>query len=263
MLTTKVRQYLRKGFRIRSTHCFCLGAAKTGTTSFSAMFADHYRAAHEPNVADLTKTVEKVILGGLRPPEIKDWLYNRDKQLNLEVEASHPLGYLAPWLPEVFPEAKFVITIRDPLPWLKSRLNFHYYKTPEVWQRYRDFIWGRHHVGYQPEEAVLKEFGLYSLDAYLTQYSEQYQLLFAHLPEGRTLMLRTERLSDSIGTLAEFLEIDPKTIQPKHENIVAVDSNVIDLLPADFVKSRVKETCGWIEKRLNNRVPDFGLKLPG
>lgn len=257
MLTSKVRQYLRKSFRIRPSHCFCLGAAKTGTTSFSAMFADHYRAAHEPNVADLTATVEKVILGELRPPEIKDWLYKRDKELNLEVEASHPLGYLAPWLPEVFPEAKFVITIRDPLPWLKSRLNFHYYKTPEVWQRYRDFIWGRHHIGYQLEEAVLEELGLYSVDAYLTQYSEQYKLLFNHLPEDRTLMLRTERLSDSIEILAAFLELDPTTIIAKHENIVAVDSNVIDLLPTAFVASRIKEKCGWIEERLSIRIPCF------
>lgn len=214
------------------------------------MFADHYRAAHEPNVEELTQTVEKVILGELRPPEIKDWLYARDKQLNLEIEASHPLGYLAPWLPEVFPKARFVITIRDPMPWLKSRLNFHYYKTPEVWQRYRDFIWGRHHLHYQPEEAVLKELGLYSLDAYLTQYSEQYRLLFDHLPEDRTLILRTELLSDSIERLAAFLGLEPTTILPKHENIVAVDSNVIELLPATFVASRIKEKCGWIEDYL-------------
>ncbi|WP_290745943.1 sulfotransferase [Haliea sp.] len=261
MLTSKIRRHLRKSFRIRPSHCFCLGAAKTGTTSFSAMFADHYRSAHEPNVEDLTRTVEKVILGEMHPQEIKDWLYFRDRQLNLEIEASHPLGYLAPWLPEVFPRAKFVITIRDPLPWLKSRLNFHYYKTPEVWQRYRDFIWGRHHRGYEPEEAVLKELGLYSLNAYLTQYSEQYKLLFENLPEDRTLMLRTELLSDSIDTLAAFLELDPTTIMPKHENVVTVDSNVIDLLPTAFVSSRIKEKCDWIVDHLRNQTPNSDLEL--
>jgi hypothetical protein len=214
------------------------------------MFADHYRAAHEPNVADLTATVEKVILGELRPPEIKDWLYKRDKELNLEVEASHPLGYLAPWLPEVFPEAKFVITIRDPLPWLTSRLNFHYYKTPEVWQRYRDFIWGRHHLGYQPEEAVLEEFGLYSLDAYLIQYSEQYKILFNSLPRERTLVIKTEILNSSIEKLALFLELEPNTINQKHENIVRVDTNVIDSLPPTFVAKRIQKNCGWIQEHL-------------
>jgi hypothetical protein len=214
------------------------------------MFAEHYRSAHEPNVEDLTKTVEKVILGELQPQEIKDWLYSRDKQLNLEIEASHPLGYLAPWLPEVFPQARFVITIRDPLTWLKSRLNFHYYKTPEAWQRYRDFIWGRHHSGYEPEEAALQELGLYSLNAYLKQYSEQYKILFSHLPRDRTLVIQTEHLNSSIKTLALFLEFEPTTIVQKHENIVTVDTNIIDSLPSAFVARRIRENCGWLHEHL-------------
>lgn len=216
------------------------------------MFTDHYRSAHEPNVQDLTETAENVILGTLSESDIAAWLKARDRHLNLEVEASHPLGYLAPWLPKVFPEAMFVITIREPLRWLKSRLNYHYHKTPAEWQRYRDFIWGRHHQGYRKEEAILEELGLYSLDAYLTQYSEQYELLFAHLPADRTLLLRTEQLNESRGKLGSFLGLATATIVPKHENGLVTTSDVLELLPPDFVDQCILKRCGWMGVHLGS-----------
>ena len=44
------------------------------------------------------------------------------------------------WIGSVFPESKFIITYREPLSWLKSRLNYHHYKKPDNWEKYRNFI---------------------------------------------------------------------------------------------------------------------------
>ncbi|MFA5495313.1 MAG: sulfotransferase [Porticoccaceae bacterium] len=250
MLTGLIHKIGKKIPHIRRTRCFCLGAAKTGTTSFAAMFAACYRSAHEPQPEKLTVAIEKVITGIWRDGEVAAWLEARDRELNLEVEASHPLGYVARWLPELFPQARFVITLRDPLPWLKSRLNFHYHKSPPEWLRYRDLIWSRWHKGYNPEELVLEEMGLYSIDAYLAQYAEQYQLLFRDLPEERTLLLRTDELSESIDRIASFLGIDPRTITRQHQNAFTAEDSVIDFLPEDFVARRVDHHCGWLREYL-------------
>jgi len=216
------------------------------------MFETHYRSSHEPDVLDLTETVKKVILKKVSNAEVISWLETRDRKLNLEVEASHPLGYLAPWLPTVFPEAKFVITIREPLAWLRSRLNFHFYKTPKEWQPYRDFIWGRHHQGYKSEETQLEELGLYSLDAYLSQYSEQYQLLFDHLPKARTLLIKTEHLNESLERVASFLMVSSATISRQHTNTLTPPSDIIERLPENFVTERIEESCGWMESYLRS-----------
>lgn len=240
--------------RRRKIHCFCLGAAKTGTTSFAAMFQEYYRAAHEPQAASLTDAVALILGQGLSPhPPAKDiyaWLKARDRDLNLEVEASHPLGYMAAWLPKAFPDARFVITLRDPANWLRSRLNFHYYKTPPEWQKYRDLIWARWHTGYHSEETVLEEHGLYSLDDYLAQYSEQYQLLFKHLPEDRRLIVRTEALDTACADIAKFLDIDPATITPQHANAFPCEESIVDLLPPDFVAQRIDKHCRWLRAYL-------------
>lgn len=261
MFSAVRKSLARRARRQRRIHCFCLGAAKTGTTSLASMFGDWYRSAHEPEMQAVTEAVGRILGSGPTTPGepgsvsakdvpqafgIDEWLRARDRRLNLEIEASHPLGYMAPWLPEVFPDARFIITIREPQAWLKSRLNFHFYKAPPQWQTYRDLIWSRWHRGYHPEELLLESMGLYSIDAYLAQYSEQYRLLLAHLPDQRRLLVRTEALDNSAASIGNFLSIDPATITRQHANAFAREDNIVDQLPQAFVASRIEANCGWL-----------------
>lgn len=246
MVSGFLRRLVKKATGRRSVQCICLGAAKTGTTSFAAMFDNSYRTAHEPDPAVLTSAVAKVLAGDSPDTELITWLQERDRRLQLEVEASHPLGYLAPWLPRAFPAAQFVITLREPLPWLKSRLNFHYFKSPPQWQRYRELIWSRWHQGYSKQEAGLERLGLYSLDAYLSQYAEQYRILFNHLPKHRRLLINTDALDVSAARIAEFLAIKPTGVRPRHANQLVVETSIIDQLPADFVAERIHHHCDWL-----------------
>lgn len=265
MLPAVIQQLARNMPGVRRMHCFCLGAAKTGTTSLASMFDKYYRSAHEPEAVALTAAVAKILGNSSATDsaavkhsaqdrsanlEVAAWLQARDRRLNLEVEASHPLGYMAPWLPTVFPDARFLITIRDPLSWLKSRLNFHYYKSPPEWQAYRDLIWSRWHKGYRWEEKLLEELGLYSIDAYLAQYTEQYQLLFRHLPEHRRLLVKTEDLDNSLEKIGDFLEIDPETITRQHANAFAHEESVIERIPPEFVAWRIAVHCQWMKAAL-------------
>ena len=241
--------------RGRRLHCFCLGAAKTGTTSFAAMFAPHYRAAHEAATGELLAMAVDVISGRAQGAAVAQWLLRRDRTLMLEVEASHPLGYFAPWLPTVFPAAKYVVTLRQPLHWLESRLNFHLHKSPELWRPYRTLIWSRFHRGYALEEQPLAELGLFSLEAYLRQYSEQYRLLFEHLPVSRRRVVATEALGSAGPALGDFLGIPAATILPRHENALGATSSVLDRLPKAFVAQEVETHCGWLVPYLEDAPP--------
>lgn len=261
MLPQAISSLKKRLIRRRKIHCFCLGAAKTGTTSLAEMFKLCYRSAHEPETVALTEAVARVLnnSGSVKPAlqdpnratscgdfDVAAWLLARDRRLNLEVEASHPLGYMAPWLPRVFPDARFLITLRDPLPWLKSRLNFHLYKSPPEWRQYRDLIWGRWHRGYAPEEKHLEGLGLYSIDAYLAQYAEQYRMLFRNLPAHRRQLVKTEELDTSLDKIAAFLEIEPTSISRRHANAMPREESVIDQLPTDFVAARIQANCQWM-----------------
>ena len=57
----------------------------------------------------------------------KSTLYNalneRDANYQLDMEASHYLHHLSGALVDLFPMARFILTIRDPLSWIQSEIN--------------------------------------------------------------------------------------------------------------------------------------------
>lgn len=229
--------------RPRKCHIYCLGAAKTGTTSLAQMLSQHRRSAHEPETAQTNQIMIDYLSKNLSKSDVIKALKKRDKRLNLEFESSHPLGYVAEFLPELFEDAKFIITYRDPKAWLKSRVNFHKGKDPEEWRAYRHFIWSRHFNGFAEEEAVLKESGLFSLDAYLKQYVEQYELLLKYLPAERTLLLRTEDIDSSVGKLEKFCgeKHSINGLNSERTNAFSPSHSLLDKIDAEYVLDKVNQ----------------------
>lgn len=242
----KAKSTVRYWFKSRRLHVYCLGAAKTGTASMAGMFAREYRAFHEPCILDVTLKVEAMLKDQLDERQIVTWLLQRDKYLQLDFESSHPLSYFSAWLPELFPQALFLISIREPFDWLRSRLDFHRQVVPEKWTRYRNFIWSKGHKEYAPEEEKLSELGLYSLDGYLSQYSEQYKIIFQHIPESRCLIVNTSSMSQSTEKIAEFLSVPLDNIDPSHLNNLKDKLYILDQLDRGFVESKIEQHCAWL-----------------
>lgn len=235
--------------RKKRVHVFCIGAAKTGTTSISHIYNPVFRAAHEPEVNKTTNLIIDYLSKTISVDECKKQIIDRDRKLNLELESSHPLGYLAPHLVELFPNAKFIVTIRDPKSWLKSRVNFHFNKTPSEWIKYRDFIWSKHHNNYEKEEAYLQENGLYSLEAYLKQYSEQYKIIFNSVPKERMILIKTSEISSSVDKISNFIGYKGKNLHPIHTNKLEKNLNLETKISPKFVDEKVKQYCGWISEQ--------------
>jgi deoxyadenosine/deoxycytidine kinase len=227
--------------RPRKCHIYCLGAAKTGTTSLAQMLSQQRRSAHEPETAETNQIVIGYLSKKLSKNDVVQLLKKRDRRLNLEFESSHPLGYFAEFLPELFKNSKFIITYRDPEAWLRSRVNFHEGKDPEEWRAYRNFIWNRHFDGFPEEETILKEAGLFSLDAYLQQYAEQYELLLAHLPADRTLLLKTEEIDLSTDRLVKFCgeQTSLTGLTSKRTNTYAPANSLLNQIDAQYAAEKV------------------------
>lgn len=241
---------IRNKIRGRRTHTFCVGAAKTGTTSLAEIMSQALRSAHEPLVEKTNNLVINYLSGKIKDKEVASELVKRDTELFLEFESSHQLGYLAPIIATTFPESNFVITIREPEKWLKSRLNFHHEKKPKEWEEYRNFIWNRHKVDYHKCEQVLKDRGLFPLQTYLSQYVEQYQYVFDNISEDRLLVVRTEEIDTSLDVIAEFSNIPKAQLHAVRSNQLVLEDNIIDFLPNEFVSEQVDKVRSAIKKYL-------------
>jgi hypothetical protein len=227
----------------RKFQTYCVGAAKTGSTSLAAMFSPSFRAVHEPAVKKTNQLIIDWLEGKLERAELNTRLIERDRRLKLELESAHPLGYISDVLAEIFPKAKFVITLREPYSWLQSRFNYHYKVDSPSWRAYRDYFWTKRHSGYAPEEKVLEKLGLCSMDTYLSQYADHYRRVLNQIPKDRTLLLKTSEIDRSIPQLANFLGIQEKKLRIARKNQSSEKIEPLNEIDPKFVKSKIWYHC--------------------
>ncbi len=129
--------------RRRRLHAYVLGPPKTGTTSLSEIFRPRFRAEHEP-LSVRTRDYVRFAHEQKRPmDELIRYLRWRDRELYLDVEASHPMTVFADLLARTFPDARFIVSFREPLSWLGSIINMRLNKavhrfdpTPRILRRH-------------------------------------------------------------------------------------------------------------------------------
>ena len=239
----------------RRFHCYCIGAAKTATTTVSAMVSDNYQSLHEADIEITNRTIIAYLENAISEAELEEFLKNRDRKLHLELESTHSLIYVSKQLADLFPEALFLVTVREPMAWLRSRLNFHFKKHPAEWEEYRQFFWMNKVDKYAPEEALLKQHELAPLHIYLEQYAEHYQLVSEYIPDDRCLMLRTDQISGDSEKIATFLGINPGNLRVAQSNAEPNKAAFIDQLDEKFVVQSIwKYTRPIIEKYFPERL---------
>jgi len=259
----RVHASLRRRFGGRSPrrfHAYCIGAAKTGTTSAAACFEVNYRTQHEPEARKTNRLVIDYLEGKISESEVRDLLLARDRRFHLEMESSHPLCYLSGILVDLFPDAKFIATVREPLDWLRSRLNFHYKVDPPAWREYRTYFWISRQNGYPEEERILKEYGLCSLDVYLSQYADHYKRIEESVEDDRLLVVKTEDISTSVNDIGSFLQIDEDTLTTDYRNKSEYVISALDRLNPDYVINRIASHCeDLIRSYYPERISFYGL----
>lgn len=230
----------------RRMHVYCIGAAKTGTTSVAAMFKPEYLSAHEAEIETLNHKIIQYLENEIDSKDMESFILERDKRLKLEIESSHPMGYISDILANNFPEAKFVITIREPQSWLRSRLNFHHKVDPPAWREYREYFWLRPHKGHSEAEKPLAQYSLSSLDVYLNQYADHYRRVLDAVPHEQRLIIKTHELKNSTDTLAQFVGITGECLHTSHSNREPNKILPLENMDENYVKDKIWQHCEFI-----------------
>jgi hypothetical protein len=248
----------------RRIHLLCVGAPKTGTHSVAQLFARNFRSEHEPDVERLIDAAVRYLRGG-GEDEIVAFLKARDAAMNLEVESSNPLGPLTPVLLRAFPEARFVITIREPLDWLRSEVNSHVMTVPdspyqvdrgqgsgEPWpgparaQPWRQLRFGCDDGSPIEASRRLLELGLFSVEGYLGYWTRHYRACMAAVAAGRALVVATHRLTAGAASLATFAGVDPRSLDytASHSFAAPARSAFLSELDSPQVAEAAERICG-------------------
>jgi len=252
MIPSAVRQKVHP----RKIQAFCIGTPKTGTTYIASIFEQHYRAAHEPEDIVIVDKMYQHYHHQLTDDEYSRFLRRRDKRLWYDIESSCYLGYRSDLLHQAFPNAKYILTVREPKSWLDSNFNDNInYPASNPFNAYwHKVLFEPHKYSYTRYDAVLQEHNLYPLDAYLTYWVSANSSVVQAIPENQLLILDTRKLNSSVKRLADFLKIDHDTInaQTTYRNKTEKKYDIINLIDANYLQDRIDTLCSeWTSKLFN------------
>lgn len=231
----------------RRCQVFAVGSPKTGTHSLAALFARHYRSVHEPEAEAHVALLERRRAGRASDDEVKRWLSECDHRLWLEMDAAHINGEFARELCELFPAARFVLTMREPVAWVDSAMNQHLGRRPKPhWVLLRELMYGPRPENFPPEERLLQQQGVYPLDRYLAAWARRYRDVTASVPRERLLILRTDELMTRLPELADFCGVSRQHLAASsaHQFPARNQFGLIGQLAADYVRERVRNHAG-------------------
>ena len=148
--------------------------------------------------------------------ELSRWLRGRDAVLWLECEAFHATAWniLPDLLTKAFPDARFILTVRDCYSWLDSVINQHLnIKVSPPFQQLRNLY---HADPVQREVAALEVKGLYSLQGYLSYWARHNDFVLNAVPSDKLLVdVPTRGLSEHTDDIASFVGVDHSSAQPR------------------------------------------------
>ncbi len=260
---------IRNLIQPRQFQCFCIGTPKSGTTSVAGLFDKHFRSSHEPERRSIIFFMNDHYHGKYSDDEYVEWLKKRDRRVWLDMESNCFLGYRMDLLYRAFPDAKYILSVREPLSWLDSMLNHTINYSPAS----EDVIALWHRIYFKPEqyphqtiEQPLKDAGVYSVEAYLRYWSDSIKSVLNTIPESQLLIVKTHEFKDRTLDIAQFLGVDPIKIDltSGHLNKAPQKYDFLKLLPPDFITEQLSkfsaETCEKVNidfSRITRKVSEM------
>jgi hypothetical protein len=107
-----------------------------------------------------------------------------------------------------------------------------------------DFAFGPPPGEYPNPEQVLKEYGLRSIDQYLSYWAWHNEQILEAVPSGRRLLLQTSALSHRIEEIAAFAEVPTAHLSQdqSHAHKTSEKHHVLDRVSDGYVASKIAST---------------------
>jgi len=245
--------------RPRRVHVYNLGAGRTGTTAITSIFSDTFRVGHEAHVADTVELLSEYWSGSVTEREVRKRVMARDRRWRLEVESSAFLAGLSPILADLFPNARFLVTVRPPREWLRSNIdqciNSPREELPLHFRRLRDLNYGPPPQEYPAQESPLGRYNLHSLHGYLRYWSWHYETVLDSIPQERRLFIRTSRLNEAASKVSDFLGVSAERLStPSRENETPEHHKVLTEVEQGYLWDLINEHCSNTVARIRQEV---------
>lgn len=222
---------------------FCIGNFKSGTMSVANLLGHQARDKHEPHAYLFSKMWLKKESGQLSQQEWTEFLIRRSNALSLDYESSGFLTTEAALLADLFPESKFILTIREPISWMRSILNHILKNRRELGYHYWEPVLQKYFgsASFPQEETPLKALNLYPIDGMLSYWRRSNQSVIDLIPAEQLLITSTSHLSESIVQIENFLGLPAESLDRKksHHHKSAKNDDHLSQIPRDYLQNKI------------------------
>ena len=242
---------------------YAVGAPKTGTMSIARLFQRDYRAMHEGTYLEAISYLMRRRAGTVSDDELVGWLLRRDVLIWADCESSHIMNWFADLLSVVYPDAKFLVTVRDCYSWTQSVLDQHLNSRPPrrvddapstarggvTYSSLRGVYYGDKSTD---PNSLLTELGEYTLEGYLDYWSSHYAQALAALPTDRRMFVWTRDIQDRAEDIAQFVGVPSSSLDlgRSHSHVAPEKHDVLGQLDPQAVREAVRTRCGPVADRL-------------
>jgi hypothetical protein len=147
----------------------------------------------------------------------------------------------------MYPDARFILTVRNPIIWLNSEIqqNLTTASYP-VWKNLEELRYSRYGNKFSDKDIYLSELPYtYPVDSYLSYWRDHINMVIEAVPPERLLVIDTMQINDSLESISEFLTVPLDAIDAKHAHASAVPAfNVYEYVDIDYVIEQTKKICG-------------------
>ena len=246
----------------RRFQAYNVGLPKTGTASIAALFG-RYRSAHEFMFLETVAQISSWLDGLVSTESFKARILERDRCGGLEMDSASFNHHYLQILSGSFPEAKFIFTIRDCYSWLNSVLNMslrYAANVPDWMLPYSKFL-----IGYQLDRSTFgdlpgtrqKPTGI--VESLLRYWQTSNQRVLELLPGDRCLIVRTDRISDTLDTMADFIGIPTESlvVSDRHRNRAPENVQFLQFLDRVWLEEHCDLHCGPLMKQFFPELRSF------
>lgn len=175
---------------------------------------------------------------------------------------SSTLNYhLLPLIRRVHPDARFVLTVRDPVSWVASICR---HESTRPRRTHWDW-WELRRIRFRPDlyrhgeaDAGLARLGLFSLEGYLRWYARHNRRALELLPAETLLVTAMDRLSQpaELERLADFAGVAPDRLarERSHMHVSDTPFDLFDVVDRGVVEAAAELHCGPVWRALRMRA---------
>jgi len=98
---------------------------------------------------------------------------------------------------------------------------------------------------YPPEEEALEQYGLHSLDGYLTYWAFHNKSVLDQIPASQRLLVQTKNISKETDRIAQF---------ESHANTAPRKNEILEDIDEEYVSEKINYHCRSVLDRLSNET---------